>query len=384
MASQAHLSNHYFFDPSDQSAPVRPPHTGISWTTAAALVAGALLVAGIAVLNLVHVDKVIYNPGPVHDTLGAPNGAPVVQVEGLETYPTSGTLDFTTITLTGGPNEPITAWQWLTAEIDPRTTVVDQDLVFPPDTTQQQVQAQNAELMQQSQEGAAVVALRAIGEEVPEQIKVAQIIVGAPASGVLEVDDEIVKVDGLAMPTPDAIRDQLQTHEGGEAVDFEVVRAGKTLELQVPTRTDEVAVGDATEPRTVIGVYLASDFDLPYEVTIDAGNVGGPSAGLMFSLAVYDKITPGQLTGGLEFAGTGTIGSDGRVGPIGGIQQKMIGAQEAGADYFLAPADNCDEVVGHVPDDLTVARVATFEEAKAVVEQIAAGRTDGLPTCTTP
>ena len=102
--------------------------------------------------------------------------------------------------------------------------------------------------------------------------------------------------------------------------------------------------------RTVIGVGLRMDYDLPIDVTLNTGRVGGPSAGLMFSLAIYDVLTPGELTGGKNIAGTGTMQDDGSVGPIGGIRQKLVGAKRAGASYFLAPADNCDEVVGHVPD----------------------------------
>ena len=95
-----------------------------------------------------------------------------------------------------------------------------------------------------------------------------------------------------------------------------------------------------------------------------SGAVGGPSAGMMFALAVYDKITPGAMTGGQMIAGTGTMAIDGTVGPIGGITHKMVGAKEAGAGWFLAPAQDCAEVVGHVPDGLQVAKVATFDEAE--------------------
>ena len=105
---------------------------------------------------------------------------------------------------------------------------------------------------------------------------------------------------------------------------------------------------------------------------IHAGNVGGPSAGTMFALGIYDTLTPGAMTGGQQIAGTGTIDPAGKVGPIGGIRQKLVGARDGGADCFLAPADNCDEVVGHVPDGLQVVRISTFDEARQAVEAIAA------------
>jgi Lon-like protease len=116
-------------------------------------------------------------------------------------------------------------------------------------------------------------------------------------------------------------------------------------------------------------------------VTINAGEVGGPSAGTMFALAVYDTLTPGALTGGEDIAGTGTIDTAGTVGPIGGIRQKLVGARDGGASWFLAPAANCSQVVGHVPDGLRVVRIGTFDEARAAVEAIAAKRADRLPSC---
>jgi PDZ domain-containing protein len=102
---------------------------------------------------------------------------------------------------------------------------------------------------------------------------------------------------------------------------------------------------------------------------------------MMFSLAVYDKLTPGALTGGAKIAGTGTIDSAGNVGPIGGIQQKLVGARRGGATWFLAPAANCNEVAGHVPDGLKVVSVATFSQARQAVEAIAANHPASLLPC---
>jgi PDZ domain-containing protein len=103
---------------------------------------------------------------------------------------------------------------------------------------------------------------------------------------------------------------------------------------------------------------------------------------MMFSLAIYDKLTPGALTGGINIAGTGTIDSAGKVGPIGGIAQKLVGAKRGGAAWFLAPAENCNEVVGHIPDGLQVVKVATFAQARDAVKAIAAKQSASLPHCT--
>jgi len=373
---------YYEGPPSGQPA-AHPPHTRIGWGTGLALGLAVLLVVGVALLNLVTVDKVLYRPAGVHDTLGEMNGQPVVHVEGLETYPTSGSLDFLTILIDGGPRSDVTAWDWLMARIDPAIDIYDAEDGFPPDVTAQEIQEENVRLMARSQLGAAVVALRAIDIEVPEQVKVAQIIVDAPAGDTLEVDDQILEVGGQPVAVPGDVSDILQEFEPGDVVPFTLVRDGEELDVDVPTGESEPDPQDPdADPRTIIGVFLASDFDLPYEVTIDAGNVGGPSAGMMFSLAIYDKITPGELTGGLRIAGTGTISSDGAVGGIGGVHQKMWAAERAGVDYFLAPAANCDEVVGRIPDGLQVAKVETFDQARDIVEALGEGEDVDLPQCT--
>ena len=134
-------------------------------------------------------------------------------------------------------------------------------------------------------------------------------------------------------------------------------------------------------PAARIGILTGARYTFPYTVDFQLANVGGPSAGMMLALGIYDKLTPGALTGGAHIAGTGTITADGQVGAIGGIRQKMYGARNAGADWFLAPASNCDEVVGHVPDGLRVFAVSTLDEALTDVKAIAAHDTADLATC---
>ena len=346
----------------------RPPHTRIGVRAGALLATVAIAVVAGSALDLVSVDRVVYQPGPVYDTLGEiGEERRIINLDDdLRTYPTEGHLWFTTIHLDGGPGDDLSAWEWLRAELDPASTVVPREDVFPEDVTAEQIREQNTQLMQHSQQDAAVVALRATGVEIPEDIVVAQVIVDAPADGVLHVDDQILNIDGEDMADARAVQDRLQEVEPGETVPMSLLRDGEEMTIQVPTTRDE------DSGRTIVGVYLAPRYDLPYDVSIDAGNVGGPSAGLMFALAVYDQITPGALTGGRSIAGTGTISSSGVVGGIGGITQKMYAAERAGASLFLAPSDNCGEVVDATPRDLPVAAVGTFEEALEVVELVAA------------
>ncbi|WP_448630108.1 S16 family serine protease [Cellulomonas soli] len=140
--------------------------------------------------------------------------------------------------------------------------------------------------------------------------------------------------------------------------------------------------GTSDQGRAQIGVYIDPAFDLPVDVAIKIDDIGGPSAGTMFALGIIDKLTPEDEADGQVIAGTGTMDVTGEVGPIGGIRQKMAGALRDGATWFLAPAGNCDEVVGHVPEGLHVAKVATLHEAREAITAIGAGSTDDLPTCT--
>lgn len=358
----------------------RPPHTSIGRRSGGALALVVAIVLAAAALNWIKVDQVVFTPGPVYDTLGSIGDTPIVSVDPeLDTYPTEGELYFTTVRLDGGPGSSVTLWEWLRANIDPAVSIRPREQVFPSDVTAEQIREQNSELMQHSQQDAAVVALRAAGVEVPEEVVVAQVIVDAPADGVLHVDDQILDVESEAVSDTESVRARLQEVEPGQSAAMTVLRDGKEVELEVPTARDEQT------GRTVVGVYLAPRYEMPYDVTIDAGRVGGPSAGLIFSLAIYDMLTPGALTGGVPIAGTGTISGQGNVGPISGIVQKMHASARAGADVFLAPVDNCGEAAGHQPRGLRVVPVATFDEARTVLEEVAeAGGVDGLdlPTCT--
>ena len=123
-------------------------------------------------------------------------------------------------------------------------------------------------------------------------------------------------------------------------------------------------------------MFIDPSFDMPVDVTISIDDIGGPSAGTMFALGIIDKMTPEDEANGKDIAGTGTIDVTGEVGPIGGIRQKLAGATRDGATWFLAPAANCDEVVGHVPDGLRVVRIATLHEAREAMTAIGAGRRD--------
>ena len=327
-----------------------------------------------ALMSLVHVPYAILSPGPVTNTLGnGPDGKPLITVANKTTYPTTGALDFTTVEVFGGPKHPANGWDWVIGHLDGTSEVVPEEAIFPKGVTSKEVEQESAAEMASSQQEAIVVALRGLGQKVPEVVTISELTKDSAANGVLRAGDVAVSIDGKAVTGADALRAAIRARKPGETVVLTVRRDGAERVLRVKTA--------AAQGQTVMGVFLRTTFDLPTKVSIDAGDVGGPSAGMMFSLAIYDKLTPGALTGGAQIAGTGTINSAGAVGPIGGIQQKLVGAKRGGAAWFLAPADNCDEVVGHIPDGLQVVKVATFTQAREAVEAIGAKRTASLPKC---
>ncbi|GAB78305.1 PDZ domain-containing protein [Austwickia chelonae] len=342
-----------------------------TWTFLAAALTATVVVAG---GNLIHPPYILFRPGPVYDTLGEINGKPVIEVKGRQTYGASGELSFTTVALYGGRDREITLWEYLVARLQPGTEIRPVAEVYPRNVTRQQIRQQTQAQMADAQAEAKVVAMRAAGLQVPEKVTVAAVLEDGPSAKTLVKGDQIVSMEGKALPGGAPLRARIQELKDDETLSLVVLRAGKEVPVSVSST--------AKDGRRLIGVVLSSAFDFPVEVSIHAGDVGGSSAGLMFSLGLYDRLTPGELTGGRRIAGTGTIAGNGAVGAIGGIQHKMRGARETkDAEWFLSPEANCSAVQGNIPDGLRVVKVATFEAAKHAVEEIAAGRGDALPGC---
>lgn len=339
----------------------------------ATLVGGFLVIALAALSTMVGLPYIVLKPGPITNTLGKLDDKQLITVSGAKTYPTDGALDFTTVRLTGGPGSKVTVWDLLRAGVSSSEEVEPEEAYFPKGVTSKQVQEENAAEMVDSQQEAIAVALKAVGADVKSHIVVGQVTKDSPNQSLLKAGDRIDTIDGQPVANAEAVRTAIGKHKPGEKVRLGIVRDDKPVTVEAATKENQ--------GRTTIGVFLGLTFDFPYKVTIDAGDVGGPSAGTMFALGLYDTLTPGALTGGQKIAGTGTIDYTGAVGPIGGIRQKLVGARDGGAKWFLAPADNCSEVVGHVPDGLKVVRIATFDEAKSSVESIATGKGASLPTC---
>ena len=339
----------------------------------------------IAVLAFWPSAYVVQQPGPVYDTLGTAEHdgkeVPLITIDDAETFPTDGTLDLLTVQVRGNPEQRATWFEVASAWFDPSKTVVPVEYVFPPDQTVEERNEQNAELMVDSQQDAIAAALSQLGYDFPQELAVGAIAKGSPADGQLKVDDVIVAVNGTPVSDVASVRALLAENGVDRAARFDVVREGVPTTVQV-TPVESTTADGTTAP--VVGIGTKYDYDFPIDVEIQLDDVGGPSAGMMFALGIGDKLTPGELNGGENVAGTGTIAADGTVGPIGGIRQKLYGAQDAGAEVFLAPESNCDEVVGHVPDGLRVFAVGSLQDSIDVLDAVREGEdVASLPTCDT-
>ncbi|CAM3324668.1 Lon protease [Arthrobacter ulcerisalmonis] len=343
--------------------------------------ASALMIAGLTALGLgiavatIPVPYVVESPGPTYNTLGESQGHPVIKVSGHETYPAAGNLDLTTVYVDGGPNGPVSILGAFSSWLDRTKSVYPEELIYPTGTSREEAQEQSSVAMTTSQENAIASALNELKIPYGQKLQAVDLSPGAAAEGRIEPDDVLVSINGTPITSLAVIQADLAAGNGAP-VEVVVERDGQQL-------TQTMTPKDNGEGRFILGVVLKALFTFPFDVQISLDKVGGPSAGMMFALGIIDTVTPGDLTGGVHVAGTGTITPDGQVGPIGGIGQKMVGAQKAGATLFLAPAENCDEVVGHVPDGLQVVKVENLAGARAAVELAGSGKdTSALPTCT--
>jgi PDZ domain-containing protein len=349
---------------------------------------GAALIVAAFVLLLVTVlspaPYVIEAPGPVFNTLGynhpvgqrpanADEKKPLIVVSGHTTYPTKGSLDLLTVSEIGNPDQLPNWGEVIQAWFAPSRAVIPVDVAYPPGQNVQDQNAENAQLMTDSQKDAVAAALNQLGYRFEQHVVVKQVADG-PAKGILDVGDEILSVNGVEVKGVQSLRDQLKKNGAGTAATLAIERSGTKKTVTV---TPEAASGTV-----VIGIGAQMEYHFPFDVKIQLDNVGGPSAGQMFALGIMDKLTPDSLNGGARVAGTGTIDNEGNIGAIGGIRQKMYAARGAGATVFLAPRSNCDEVTGHIPSGLHVYAVKTLSESVKVLDAV---RTDSgtaqLPTC---
>ena len=248
--------------------------------------------------------------------------------------------------------------------------LVPEHALVPPGSNFRERRRQNLRQMDRSQKIAAAVALRELGRDVkaePEGALVVAVAPDAPAAGKIEATDVLVAVDGTRVRTPDDLRRLIGLHDPGEKVLLRVRRGASTREVEVGTIESPDEQG-----RPIVGIQVeqSAEIELPIDVEIDLGGVGGPSAGLAFALDIVEELR-GGVDRGLDVAATGELELDGDVLPIGGVKQKVIGARRSGADIFLVPAgDNAAEARRHA-GDLRIIPVESFRQALQALATVA-------------
>lgn len=340
-------------------------------------VAGALIVALLAVAALFPVPYVVYTPGWLEDTLGENDGEPVIQVAGddVSTYPTDGQLDLTTVAVTSADTE-LDLLTVLRAWFDPDRAVVPRNLVYQEGETAEESREQSARQLTRSQETAKAAALRQLGYEITEEIVVVQVLDGMPADGVLELGDVILEVDGAEVESPADVAEVIADREPGDDVGFTLRRDDETISVTAGTEPAE------DDGRPLVGFAPDWGFDLPVDIEIGIDErIGGPSAGLIFALAIYDRLTEESLVEGRHLAGSGEISGEGEVGTVGGLPQKIAAAEDDGVELFLAPRGNCSDVLTANNGDMPVVPVDTLTEAIDVIETYTEDESAELPRC---
>ena len=341
------------------------------WTVnLSALVLGVMTV----VAAVLPAPYVVESPGPSLNVLGEYEGKDIVSVENRDGTASEGELRMTTVSVQGSPGYDIPLAGVMSAWFDRDRSIMPVEALYPDDTDAEDNSLMNTVEMNGSQQEAIAAALAKQGISYSTTTIVAGVRSDGGAANRLEPGDVVLTVNGQQIPDVATAGEAIGRTPRGQKVNVTVRRKGEEKSFALTPRYE----GE----RALVGIVLSRGFEFPVKVNFALDGIGGPSAGMIFALAIYDEMTPGDLTGGKKIAGTGTIDEQGTVGPIGGIRQKMIGARSDGAEYFLAPSDNCDEVTGHIPEGLQVVKIDSLSDAINSVEQIAStGSIEGLPTC---
>lgn len=356
---------------------------GLSRRVRTLIVSGVLFIVLLVLALTLPVPYVILTPGPTCNTLASAsdctNGQEteqIIAIDGRRPNPTTGNLNLTTISYT---NSPITVFNALSAWLQGDQVVVPKSYIIPPGQTTQQVNESNSADFQQSQENAVIAASCLLG--FPKRFGILSVVAGGPSDKILQPDDALVSVDGHPVSTFDELRKVLDAETPGTAVPVVIERDGAQRTVRITLgQPDEGASGASMG----IGVTSSPECLAPFEIDLGLGDqIGGPSAGLMFTLGIIAKVGDPHrydVTQGRFIAGTGTIDPQGNVGPIGGIQLKMIAARRAGATLFLAPAGNCGDVDGAIPSGLQVVKVSNLRQAVRDL-LVPANQASTLPGC---
>lgn len=286
-------------------------------------------------------------PGPAREVF------PLIRFEGHPRYESSGKLLATTVEF-----KQVTPIEAFFVGIDPSRSLVGRGVLYPPDLDEEAEEARAISQMDQSKIDATYVVLRTLTdypEEHGEGALIEAVVPGCPADGKLFPGDVVSEVDGEAIGSQEDVSEAIDGADRGERLTFQVEVAGRTHSVGVARAA---CVPD--DPEAYLGIRMVDAF--PFDISISSGKVGGPSAGLVWAVGLYDLMTPGDLTRGRTIAGTGVIDIEGGVGPIDGIRDKVRAAMRADAAVFLTPVGNMVDLRGFDSDDLAIVPVSTFDD----------------------
>lgn len=343
---------------------------------AVAIVSSLLFVILAAALVVVPVPYVTWRPGQTVDVLQATGeGGAVIEVSGLPTFDTAGQLLMTTVSTTR-VDSTLSLPEVVFAFVANDSDAMPREVIYPPGKSSSQVKDEAVAMMDKSRINATVAALRAAGVAVTELPRVESVVLSGPSAGRLQPGDLITAVDDIPMKTRENVIAQVATHAVGDVIVFTLLRDGQEITESV---TSGASNTDARRP--VVGISLDTGFQYVPQVDfrVDQG-VTGPSAGLVFALGLYDRITEGHLIVEGVVAGSGEIDPDGRVLRIGAVREKIKGAERDGATIFLIPESNCPDI-GNLATEVLLVRVGTLKDAIAALQLIHGGKTAEVPTC---
>ena len=344
--------------------------------TLASLLAAGMLVVLVVLAARAPVPYVTVSPGPTLDILGEQNGEPIVQVAGHSTYPVEGQFRLTTVSVSN-PDRKVSLIEAIGGWLRDDVAVLPYEAMYPEQNSAEEERTQSQALMVSSQDTAVAAALDALGYELPSYAVVTGVSGGGPSDGKLKARDRVVALGEQEITDVQGVFDAIGEYTPGAEVPVTVRRGGAERRFVIET----VAAEDDPK-RALIGVLVGTGYDFPFDVRLALDDsIGGPSAGLMFALSVYDTLTPGPRTGGEVVAGTGSITPDGVVGPIGGVRQKIAAAEQVGAEVFLVPADNCASAVHDPVEGIELIRADDLSSAIEALETYTEDPSADLPRC---
>lgn len=332
------------------------PKRNASWPL---ILIGALFALGVLSLAAWNVELpyIAYSPGPVSDA------ADSVVVEGVDIYPPEGELLMLTVV---APD--VNIFEAAIAGIDPTVDLVRKAAVRRAGETDEEYRNRVLDQMDDSNFRAVAVALDHLGYDMVStgDVFVSSVLEDVPASSIIEPGDTIRIVEGKDITTVEDVTSALEGLKPGDTITMTLERDDTSVEVEV-----ELAEKEDEPGAPLIGIGLGELNEPPFPISIEPGDVGGPSAGMMHTIAIIDSLTEGELTGGHVIAGTGTIQSDGAVGNIGGIRQKVVGAEAAGAEYILVPQGNYEAALTAERDTIEIVPVAHLDDAIQFLESLA-------------